>query len=196
MKTFAKIITYVLLILILLGAVGLVYKFTNGGTTNFKTFYVQNGKTIYTQDSGDYALSAGEELKFDVHYTFGFFHSDGSVKDYSVKIIANVTDDTKFEYTVDGETHTWSEEADLSAVFNLNKSDSYFTFTIPQNLTMAEVLTQICDGAVTVEDLSIGAKCYFALIVTSYDGQSTIRINFRRSGDVTGIKLNTESIIF
>ena len=52
MKTIAKIIAYVLIALVLVAAVGLIYKFTNGFNEDFKTFYVEYaGKQILTADS-------------------------------------------------------------------------------------------------------------------------------------------------
>lgn len=40
-KTVAKVIAYVVLALVLVVAVGLIYKYTNGFNEDFKTFYVE-----------------------------------------------------------------------------------------------------------------------------------------------------------
>jgi hypothetical protein len=40
----AKLIGYVLVVLLLVGSVGLVYKFTNGFNEDFKTFYIEYNK--------------------------------------------------------------------------------------------------------------------------------------------------------
>jgi len=82
MKSVGKIIIYILILLLLVGSIGIIFVFTNGGTTEFKTFYLQRGTTLYTKDSGDYVFPTGEELTFDVHYMFGFLSSDDTTKDY------------------------------------------------------------------------------------------------------------------
>ena len=52
MKTFAKIIGYGLVVLLIAATLGFTYKYTNGFNEDLKTFYVEhNGKQILTTES-------------------------------------------------------------------------------------------------------------------------------------------------
>ena len=52
MKTFAKIIGYVLVLFLIITALGFAYKYTNGFNEDLKTFYIEyGGKQILTTES-------------------------------------------------------------------------------------------------------------------------------------------------
>lgn len=98
MRTFAKVLGYALVALLLVGAIGLIYKFTNGFNEDFKTFYVEcDGKQILTTDN-KMTFVGGNVYKFDVKYTFE--KNDGQAKDYSVKIVPNVENDFECCYMI------------------------------------------------------------------------------------------------
>lgn len=76
-----KIITYILLVLAVITVIGVVAHFTNGFTSDFKTFYVTiDGKDVMTS-SGGYKVTAEKPLQVDVKYTFNF--ATDETKDYS-----------------------------------------------------------------------------------------------------------------
>ena len=69
-KTIAKVIGYLLVVVVLVAVVGLIYRFTNGFNEDFKTFFVEhNGNQILTTDT-EMSLDTGEVYRFDVKYTF------------------------------------------------------------------------------------------------------------------------------
>ena len=71
-----KIIVYVLLLLAVVAAIGVIAHFTNGFTSDFQTFYVTvNGKDVMGS-SGGFQVSPSEPLKVDVKYTFGFANDE------------------------------------------------------------------------------------------------------------------------
>lgn len=151
---------------------GLVLTFTRGGTTSFKTFYAEhNGKKLF----GDEKLSLvpGEELRFDVKYTFDAL-VDEEEKDYSVSIITYGTKDNQFTYTANGQPYGFdaTTEVDISDYFNLKKEEDHFTMELPNNFSMAAVLSQVHEGK-TIEvakSVDISAGWYFAMKIQSYKG--------------------------
>ena len=91
MKTFAKIIGYGLVVLLIAATLGFTYKYTNGFNEDLKTFYVEhNGKQILTTES---KLTFKKEVvqRFDVKYTFD--KDDAEPKGYKVKICLLYTSD-------------------------------------------------------------------------------------------------------
>ena len=193
---FGKFLTYIALLLFVVAIIGFIAVFTNGFTSDFKTFYVKNGKQLYTQDSGEYPLSTDEELRFDVKYTFDMFSRNDTPKGYTVKVVSNATDDTAFAYSVCGNTAVYANGLDLSAAFGLKTYDTYFTMSIPSDISMQSVLTAAYDGeTVTVEDIDLTKNCYFTLVITAYNNESTVRINFTPYTKVTSVEFEKEGII-
>ena len=65
-NTVAKVIGYVLLVMVVVGIVGAIVYFTGGLTSDFKTFYVSvDGKDVLTT-SGGYLASPEKPFKVDV----------------------------------------------------------------------------------------------------------------------------------
>ena len=95
-----QVVSYIAILLVIVAAIGVFSYFTNGFTTDFKTFYVSvNGKDVMTSQNG-YVVTPSEPLKVDVKYTFAF--NKNETKGYSVKIVPNKTDED-FDSSVDGE---------------------------------------------------------------------------------------------
>lgn len=193
-QTAAKVIGVILVLLLLAGIVAVIYRFTNGFNEDFKTFYVEyDGKQILTSDS-ELILEPSETNRFDVKYTFDTGQSE--VKDYSVEIVPNVEKD--FEYTVNGEPYLFSRAGDLSAAFELNKQDSYFEFTLQEDMTLQSVLASVHSGqqVEVPENASDGNPFPYALIVSSYNGNVSYHIAFNLGAEVTGITIDPPSIVF
>lgn len=186
-----KIITYILLILAVITVIGVVAHFTNGFTTDFKTFYVSvNGKDVMTSQNG-YVVTPSEPLKVDVKYTFAF--NKNETKGYSVKIVPNKTDED-FDFSVDGETHFFGDEKDLTNGFVIDKREQSFTI-VPKGGTPLEILKAVySESEVTCE--SKGYNDMFTVIVTSYNGESSVKLNFALERRVTGITFDKEVIEF
>lgn len=186
-----KIITYILLVLAVITVIGVVAHFTNGFTTDFKTFYVSvNGKDVMTSQNG-YVVTPSEPLKVDVKYTFAF--NKNETKGYSVKIVPNKTDED-FDFSVDGETHFFGDEKDLTNGFVIDKREQSFT-VVPKGGTPLEILKSVYpENEVTCE--SKGYNDMFTVIVTSYNGESSVKLNFALERRVTGITFDKEVIEF
>ena len=77
-----QVVSYIAILLVIVAAIGVFSYFTNGFTTDFKTFYVSvNGKDVMTSQNG-YVVTPSEPLKVDVKYTFAF--NKNETKGYSV----------------------------------------------------------------------------------------------------------------
>lgn len=186
-----NIIAYVLLVLVVIAVIGFVARFTNGFTSDFKTFYVSvNGKDILTSANG-YVVTSQDALSVDVKYTFAFGQSEA--KGYTVKIVPNKTD-KDFSFSVDGDIHYFGSEKDLTNGFIIDKKDKSFTVTAKGN-TPLEILQAVYPESELICENN-GYKDMFSLIVTSYNGASSVKLTFTLEVRVTGITFNREVIIF
>ena len=187
-----KIITYILLILAVITVIGVVAHFTNGFTSDFKTFYVTvDGKDVMTS-SGGYKVTTEKPLQVDVKYTFNF--ATDETKDYSVKIVPNKIENSDFTYTVAGESKSFQSETDISNGFEIAKSEKSFTIR-PKGETISEVLSAVYDKEVT-DCENKGYTDMFTIIVTSYNGEASVKLNFTIAGKVVGVVLDREVIVF
>lgn len=176
MKTFAKIIGYGLVVLLIAMALGFTYKYTNGFNEDLKTFYVEyNGKQILTTES---KLTLKQEVvhRFNVKYTFD--KEDAEPKGYKVKIVSNMTRD--FDYTVDGEKYLFSKVRDLTSAFEPIMHDTYFEIYLPNSINFNEILRKAHNGnSVNVPLDALSNNPYpFRLMISSYNGKITYNIDF------------------
>ena len=186
-----QVVSYIVILLVIVAVIGVFAYFTNGFTSDFKTFYVSvNGKDVMTTANG-YVVTPQEPLSVDVKYTFAFNQSE--TKGYSVKIVPNKTDEN-FDFSVDGETHNFGDEKDLSNGFIIEKKEKSFT-VIPKGSTPQEILQAVySDNEVVCENK--GYNDMFTLIITSYNGESSVKLNFALERRVTGITFDREVIEF
>lgn len=193
-----KILLVIVLLLVIGGAVACVYHFTDGGTTEFKRFYLVHGGKDLMQPKSSMRFSAGSEQRFDVKYTFDLGITEA--KEYSVKIVPN--EEETFSFTVGERRLAWRETdemADLSAFFSLEAGERSFTFYLPQLMTVKTVLSSLYPGEeVTVAgaDALLG-KALYKLVAVSYDGKVTYEIAFSvLPHEVEGVEPDTESYVF
>ena len=188
-----KIITYIAIVLAVITVIGVVAHFTNGFTSDFKTFYVTvDGKDVMTS-AGGYRVTTSKPLEVDVKYTFGALNNKVD-KDYSLKIIPNNIPDKDFTYTVDGEIKYFQSETDLSDGLEIDKGVKSFKIT-PKGETIAEVLSAVYGKSIT-DCESKGYTNMFTVIVTSYNGEASVKLDFSLAIRVAGITLDKEAILF
>lgn len=188
-----KIITYIAIVLAVITVIGVVAHFTNGFTSDFKTFYVTvDGKDVMTS-AGGYRVTTSKPLEVDVKYTFGALNNKVD-KDYSLKIIPNNIPDKDFTYTVDGEMKYFQSETDLSDGFEIDKGEKSFRIK-PKGETISEVLSAVYGKSIT-DCESKGYTNMFTIIVTSYNGEASVKLDFSLAIRVAGITLDKEAILF
>lgn len=188
--TATKIVSYVLFLLVLLACLALLIQCVNGGKEDLRVEH--DGERIVSD--AEMKLSTETALRFDVKYA-----SDRS-RGYDVAIVSNATRDTDFDFTVDGVTYKYADESeytpDFKSCFDFQKKDDYFTLILHDDMTMQSIFDQIyADHDVVIPStVDLREKCYFAIVVTSFDGKTQIRIPFRIAA--LSIALDHSSIIF
>lgn len=191
-KTVAKVIAYILVVLVLAGVIGVIVRFTGGFTSSFKTFYVSvDGKDVLTS-AGGYEVTNEKPLNVDVKYTFG--SAGGDVSGYTVKVVPHVVDGKDFDFSLDGQIYSFQAETNLTPGFDIEYGENSFTLT-PKG-TVTDVLQAVypnneisgCEGK--------GYTDMYSLIVTSYNGESSVTLYFSVIEEVAGIELDQEVIVF
>ena len=192
-----KIITSILLALLLVGIMGVIAHFTNGFREGFKTFYVNyKGEDILSEKS-KLELSRGEAHRFDVTYIFEDLDKEEEPKGYSVEIVSNVEKGKEFEYTVDGEKISYVDGMYLTNVFQIDRQDTYFTLTLPEDISLKKVLESVYEKGVEVSDDIERTELYlYTLVVSSYDESVTYYIDFAFQIGVTGVTLDKSEVVF
>lgn len=187
-----KIISYVLIVLALVGVIGFIAKFTSGFTSDFKTFYVTiDGKDVMVE-ANHYAIGKNETMKVDVKYTFN--SSNSEVNGYSVKIVPNTREDKNFDFLVDGEVHSFYDIEDLSAGFIIEKSENSFTITPKGELT--DILKAVYPEGEVADCSEYNHHNMFSLVITSYNGTSTVTVNFAVLREAEKVFFDQEAIVF
>ena len=187
-KTIAKVITYMLVVLLVLGIAGVIVHFvaTNEGIS----FYVDcNGERYYSSvDSPNLALTSGETYVFDIRSL------TGENVEYSVSVQSS--GEHNFSFDSDGETHDFyvaddTENNDYSSVFGLERNTDSFSVTIPKNITVEEVVETKYGKDIQLQgDLEEGVS-YFVITVNS--GDNSLNLAFRFDLIIT---IDPPSIVF
>ena len=187
-------IAYIGALLVVIIIVGVVARFTNGFTDDFKTFYLKVEDKEIMSSSGGYEITRAKPMQVEVKYTFSFATDEN--KGYNVKIVPNAADKNKnFSFTVNGESRQFQAETDLTDGFEIEKSESTFRVT-PKGENLTGVLQAIYPGLDTAR---IEEKAYndmFALVVSSYNEKASVTIYFTLSSKVAGVRLDKEAIVF
>ncbi len=197
-RTAAKIISFVLILLLLFGIIGIIFVFTNGGNEDFKTFYlVYDGKNILTSEIR-MDFEVGRLHRFDVKYTFDI-GEQAEPREYNVKIIANT--DVGFNYMVDGVPQNWKGEKEITKAFELAKEPTYFTLNLPAEFTTKDALQNLySDKDVQIDPAmaeTLQSKYLYTLVVSSYNEAVTYYIDFRLPiGELVDTELNFSHLVF
>lgn len=191
MKT-VKIISYIVLALIFVAVCGCIVYFTGGFTSDFKTFYVSvDGKDIMTT-ANDYKLSMDIPTQVNVKYTFGALNKD--ISGYSVKVIPNAIDGKNFDFTVDGQVYSYQAENDLTSGFEIEESET--SFTIKPKGGINHILAALYPDSEISDCRDKSYQNMYSLIVTSYNGTASVKINFSIDEPLYDIILDKGEIVF
>lgn len=198
----AKLITWLIVVMLVLGFAGvLVYLLTRP-----EGMYVRYGEEVITGDN------AGIMVAFDGEdMTFTICNSDGwgvySVEDCTVKVVPNVNAEHDFEFTVSGESSArlFSLESDFTAAFLCSEDSERITvsengeFRIAADSYDMKVLLEKIFGEGQVEmseAISAADYPYFALSITSPDGNDTLKIPLLSFVPVESVELDQTEVIF
>lgn len=189
-----RALAFIIIIAILGVGVYFVMIHTDNFKSDFTTFYVKNDGEHLLQTS-DALYEKGSVQRFDVKYTFDFL--DKEQKGYSVKIVPNGGAEN-VEYRIDNKYYLFSALDDLTAAFDIELNDSYFTLSIPQDFTVKKVLERLYkDKTVEIDGYyNESGEKYYTLMITSYDGKISYSVNFGIAVHVRGVALDIIRIEF
>ena len=131
-------------------------------------------------------------MKVDVKYTFN--SSNSEVNGYSVKIVPNTREDKNFDFLVDGEVHSFYDIEDLSAGFIIEESETSFTVTPKGELT--DILRAVYPEGEVADCSEYNHHNMFSLVITSYNGTSTVTVNFAVLREAEKVFFDQEAIVF
>ena len=192
MRKWGMMALYTMILLALIGICGFIAYFTSGFTTDFASFYVTvDGEDVLSTGS-NFQVRKGESMDVEVKYVFASDndHAGG----YSVKVVPNMVKDKDFDFHLSEDVYSFQAEKDLTAGFEIKQEENGFTLTPKGDLT--EILAAVYPDY-HVENCNDKAyENMFTLIVTSYNGEASIRINFTVVEDIEGVELDQEVIEF
>jgi hypothetical protein len=187
---FGKFISYILILMIVIGAIGFLAYFTNGFTEDIKTFSVEcNGKHITTSASG-FSTTMKNPLEVKVKYTLSSKETSG----YSLKIVPNAIAGKDFDFKLDDDVYSFQSETDLTDGFEVEYKEDSFIFKPKGGLT--EILQAVYPNNVVEDCRRYSYENMFTLIVTSYDGSQSVYLHFSVPEIPTGVTLSQEVIVF
>ena len=180
-----KIITYIIIILVAVLAIGFAVFITNGFTEKPKSFYVDiNGNKVASSASG-YLLEKDKPLNCKVK----FLSSDK--KNYTVQILSAKSD---FTYTVDGKNCSFTGEEDFTDCFVITKTGDDFTVETVGNL-ISVLQSKNPDTKGNYNRKAVPDEDLFTLVITSESDKATIKIGFRVPSPETEIVMSPARLV-
>lgn len=185
---FTNLITWVLLLLLLFGIVGGLLHVANIGKDDIvdivkPSFRVECDGNVYRVNTNNiFEVPKSGQVRFDVK----------NCKDCSVKVLSNVTAETDFTFTVNGQEKKYSEIGDLTSAFIKPKNvyGDYFIIDFDDDYSLKSIISRLYNS----EDITISEHDSFPLyklVVTSSDEVIEIILYF----GVEKVEL-PESIVF
>ena len=164
-----KIITYVVILLVAVLAIGFAVFITNGFTESPKSFYVDINGDKVASSAGGYLLEKGKPLKCKVK----FLSLDK--KGYSVQILSAKSD---FTYFVGGKKCGFTGEEDFTDCFVITKTGDDFTLETVGNL-ISVLQSKNPDTKVNYDRKAVPDEDLFTLVISAESDKATIRIGFK-----------------
>lgn len=177
-------LSFLLIAVLMLSVVGVIMRYTNGGTTDFALFYVaHDGQNIMTDTT--VSLNDGETTTFAPRYSADDIMSavgqETKTKGYNVKIVPNITKETSFTYRVGDNKYRFEKlaDTDFSSAFNLKKEEKSFSVKVDE-FTVKELLSVQHENKPVILPENFDYKqSYFNLIISSYDEKSSVVLGLK-----------------
>ena len=190
-NTLSRIITYVLVVLLVLGMAGFIV-YLAAKEEGISLYVEYNGERYFSGISGgELGLIPGEEHRFSVKSI------SGDNADYAVSVTAN--GQNNFTYVYGGEFYDFyiSDDAaynDYSSVFGLEKGEEGFSVTIPAGFDVEGAVEAKRGGDVQLQDKLQDNVPYFVITVTS--GGNALSLLFTFGSQASGISFDRSGIVF
>ena len=200
-KRTSRVISYLLVVLLLLGIVGA------------GAYFLMKPNGIYLRYDGKIVTdkTSGIVIPYKATATFKIENSEDwgaySVTDCTVKIVPNADKSHDFDFTVgdDSRPAAFTKEKDLTGAFVENYNGKGITvsengeFTILCSYKSVSEILQAVYGEKEIHaeaDGNLLEYPYIAIKVISPDGKQTLTVPLLLYGVVTGIELNPSEVIF
>ena len=187
----SKFLTYLLVVLLVLGVAGVIVYFL--AKDEGVTFTVEYGGERYYSGTSEanLVLSLGETHEFSVKSL------TGENIDFSVSVSSN--GENNFVFMHDGEYYDFYvkddiENNDYSSAFALRKNDGGFSLTLPEGLTVEQVIESKFSGDIQLQENLQEDVSYF--VITVSDGENSLKMYFSFGDEANGIKLDPSQIVF
>lgn len=191
-KTAVKIVAVILAVLVLAGVVGVIVRFTGGFTSDFKTFYVTvDGKDVMSS-AGGFDATPEKPLKVDVKYAFNSL--GGDISGYGVKVVPHAVEGKDFDFTLDGQAYSFQAETNLTGGFDIEYGEDSFTVTPKGGVD--DVLKGVYPNNEIGDCEGKGYADMYSLVITSYNGETSVTVHFSAYEEVCEITLDKEVIVF
>ena len=200
-KRTSRVISYLLVVLLLLGIVGA------------GAYFLMKPNGIYLRYDGKIVTdkTSGIVIPYKATATFKIENSEDwgaySVTDCTVKIVPNADKSHDFDFTVgdDSRPAAFTKEKDLTGAFVENYNGKGITVSENGEFTILcsyKSVSEILQGVYGEKEIHAEADGnlleypYIAIKVTSPDGKQTLTVPLLLYGVVTGIELNPSEVIF
>ena len=187
-----SVIIWLLLLALLVGGVAMVLHFAGIGkddiTDIFKpTFRVEYGENVYKTDTENIL-----DVPLSGQARFGIKNCESC----TIKVLPDVTAETDFTFTVNGQEKKYSEVEDLTAAFirKNNVYGDYFIIDFDENYAVESVLSRVYE----TNNVEVGERTVtypYKIVVTSSEGEK-IEISLRFEAKVAKITLDKSEIKF
>ena len=161
-SVFVRVGLAVLLFALLAAVIAWLFTYVGNGQRNF---YVKYGNETIISEKKDV------ELPKDSLNIFYCGTLTGQSISYDVQVFLNVKNIDNFDFSVDGNRKNFKSdlsEYDCAALFNVEKSDTCFTLSVPSELTVEKIIqTKYPEKEITdVPAVALDTKNSFILTVT------------------------------
>ena len=186
-NTFAKLFSFILVLLLILGAAGLIAYFVL--QEKGVSFYVTFEDERYYSNAG----GGGLELVKGQPYSFTVKSLTGEDVNYSVRITSNSANNFDFEFGDEyWQFHDTDEtKNDYTEIFQVETTLDGFSLTVP-SLTVEEIVEEQFGGDIELVNELKDDAAYFLITVTS--GDSIVELWFNIPS--ISIELDQTAIIF
>lgn len=190
-NVFTRILTYILVVLLLLGLAGVITYFV--ARDEGATFSVEyNGERYYSGvTEANLSLSTGETHNFSVQSLMG------DNVDFSVSVSSN--GENNFSFIYDGEFYDFyaaddTENNDYSSVFGLQKNEAGFSLTLSEGLSIESAVETKYGGDIQLQDNLQSGVPYF--VITVSDGENNLNMYFTIFIEAGSIIIDPPQIVF
>lgn len=184
-----KFISYIIVILILVGVLGSIAFLTNN--------FTQEPATMLVQVNGHFIKGNVDSIVFDKTSPAAFKVLNLSGQGYTIQIIPEVVDDLDFQFKLGDET-VWfsSDQSDYSSVFDITETEDGFEIDFSK-CKMTDILTAKYPEYVVSEVPNPSSGSYFTLVIKDKGTNSQVRIALNNILDVAveGVELDKSEVI-